>query len=163
MLHGDATGLLVPDSSIDALRMENVSAREPDAGLRAELVDVAESAKVGHHAVDEGALLLKAWLWHIDHVLWLDDLFLLLAGRGHARDALSLALDSAAGLAAALVDLPAELILPPVVAEAGDDLALRLLHVNCVVVNCWYSVASKVIDWIADDNRIDHLCFILKF
>ena len=163
VLHGDATGLLISDPSIDALCMENVSAREPDAGLRAELVDVAEAAKVGLQAIDEGALLLKAWLWHIDHVLGLDDLRLWLAARIHARDALGLALDPTAGLAAALVDLPAELILSPVVAEARDDLALWLLHVDDWVVY-WYSVASKVIYWIADDNVIfDHLCFILKF
>ena len=164
VLHGDATGLLIPDPSIDALRVENVSACEPDAGLGSELVDVAEAAKIGLQAIDEGALLLKTWLWHIDHVLRLDDFGLWLAARIHARDALGLALDPTAGLAAALVDLPAELILSPVVAEAWDDLALWLLHVDNGVVCYRYSVASKVIYWIADDNVIfDHLCFILKF
>lgn len=53
MLHGDATGLPLPDFSVDALRMENVSACEPDAGLRSKLVDVAEAAKVVLQAVDE--------------------------------------------------------------------------------------------------------------
>lgn len=53
MIHGDATGLPLPDSSVYAFRMENVSACEPDARLRAKQLDVAEAAKVVLQAVDK--------------------------------------------------------------------------------------------------------------